>query len=76
MWSEPTTGFVGSGSTQALFKYRSMSDVVCHQPWASCLELPHYSLFVSASTGSGCVGRCQYVLQGLAFSSLELGLDL
>ena len=49
-----TTGCAGSGSVLVQFWYKSVSDVVYNWPWATCLELPYYSLFVAASTGPGC----------------------
>ena len=50
-----TTGCVGSGSIWAVFRYRSLSDVECDWPWATCLELLCCSLFMAAFTPPGCI---------------------
>lgn len=51
---KPTINCVGSGSIWLEFRYEMISASVGNQPWATCLKLPHCSLFVSASTGPGC----------------------
>ena len=48
-----TTGCVGYGSTWAGVWYMLMSNIVCKRPWAICLNLPHYSLFVATSVERG-----------------------
>ena len=55
---------------------------MCNQPWATCLELPCYSLIVAVSTGlgctwegPGCVGEGLSCAQGSASYSSELGAD-
>lgn len=54
MGLKPIIGCVGSWPTWVGFGYRSLSDVVCNCPLATCLELSHSLLFLSASTGPGC----------------------
>lgn len=52
---KPTTGSIASRSIWVGFRYKAMSHVVYNWPWVTCQELPHYSLFVASSIGSGCV---------------------
>ena len=39
-----TAGCIGSRSTWVEFSYRSILDIVCSWPWATCLELLYCSL--------------------------------
>lgn len=71
---KPTTGCVVSGSIWMWFRYMSLS-VVCNWFWAICLELPHYSLFVSAFLGPVCVGNRTICVYELVSQNPELRSD-
>lgn len=66
---------IGSGSTLGEFRYRSMSDIVFNWPWATFLELPHYSLFMSTGPGCALEGLINLYIR-VSFLQLELEADL
>lgn len=75
MWSEAHHSFYWFGSTWVGFGYRSLSDVYYNQFGANCLKLPHCSLSMSPSIGSGCAWEGPICVDGPASWSSELESD-
>ena len=69
---KPTTICVGSRTHLGGVPVQLMSGATCNQPWDTCLEIPHNSLFMAASTGPWCVWEEPGSIQGSASSGSEL----
>lgn len=67
------TGCIHFGASCEGLWCRLMSDTYYDRPWAMCLELQSNPLFVTGSTGSGCVQERLNCIPRLTFTSTDPG---